>query len=358
MTIDLLRICLINMLSWSAFGTPIIFIYEGFYQGFSLGEPLITIILCFALSILTIVLCSINNIKKIIIFASINTVIILILFLIKIVLLYNFVDNSRQIFHQLMEKYPNGEKPDSAQFVSYYVPIKDEQCCGIDNNKNLSFEESNYFRVNFYDNCIIFYPPTSDSEHPYRGRPCMNYVHKWHRRLIKFILLVMADLLPISLSVLLSLSVLGAPGLYVIEGFLHGFTLSGTLASIILFSIQINLIILLCVTKNVKILILFLTIVTVIILIIFIFEIFSSRNFIDNSRQRFYELIEKYPDGTIPDDWNLIMSYRIIKDRRCCGIDLNKNLSRREGRYFYVNFPSNCLRIFTYMSINPYEIYR
>ncbi|CAF1092446.1 unnamed protein product [Rotaria sordida] len=145
----------------------------------------------------------------------------------------------------------------------------------------------------------------------------------------------MSDVLLVSLSILLSLSVLGTPGLYIIEGFLHGFTLGRTLTAIILCSVQINLIIILCITKNVKTLTMFLIIDIVIIVILFIIEIISSWNFIDNSRQRFYELIEKYPNGAIPDDWSLIMSYGAIKDRKCCGIDKNKNLSLREMRYFY-----------------------
>ncbi|CAF3498556.1 unnamed protein product [Rotaria sp. Silwood1] len=254
------------MLSLSIFGVPILFTFEGLFHGFSLGEPLITIILCIALIILITILCSTNNIKKLLMFVSINTVLILILFFIKIVLLYNFLENGRQAFHRLMEKYPHGEEPDSSQFLSYYIPIKHEQCCGIDNNQNLSVEESTYFRVNFYDNCIMIFPPSSDSEHPYRGQPCMNYVHAWRRQIITFILLVMADVLPISLSVLLSLSVFGAPGLYIIEGFLHGFTLGGALTAIILCSVQINLIIILCVTRNIKILTVFLIVVTVIVI--------------------------------------------------------------------------------------------
>ena len=72
----------------------------------------------------------------------------------------------------------------------------------------------------------------------------------------------MNDALPMSLIIFLSLSVFGVPGLYLVEGFLHGFTLCTALAATILCFTLLNLIIVLCITKNIKILLIFLSIDT------------------------------------------------------------------------------------------------
>ena len=72
----------------------------------------------------------------------------------------------------------------------------------------------------------------------------------------------MIDLLRVFLIILLSLSVIATPGLYILEGIFYGFTLGEILTSIILCTSQITLIIVLCATKNVKTLLIFFTINT------------------------------------------------------------------------------------------------
>ena len=90
---------------------------------------------------------------------------------------------------------------------------------------------------------------------------------------------------------------------------------------------------------------------------LFFIDIVSLLNYVDNGREKFYELMEKYPYGTLPDNWNLLIFYKLIKHTRCCGIDSNKNLSTKENHYFYSNFPQNCLKIFTYIPINFDQTY-
>jgi hypothetical protein len=70
----------------------------------------------------------------------------------------------------------------------------------------------------------------------------------------------MLDLLRVFLIILLSLSVFVTPGLCIIEGFLHGFTISTILTSVILCLTQITLIISLCAARKVKTLVIFLII--------------------------------------------------------------------------------------------------
>jgi hypothetical protein len=174
----------------------------------------------------------------------------------------------------------------------------------------------------------------------------------------------MSDSLRVCLIVILSLSVFQAPGLYIFEGYLHGYTFDGILTTFILFITQIILIIILCSTKNVKTLIIFLIILTsllyligknflknvfenflVFILISFIMKIVSLSNFIENGRQMFYQLMKEYPRGERPNDNRLLLYHIAIKDERCCGIDTNSHLPPTEMQYFYLNFLKNCFII-------------
>jgi hypothetical protein len=70
---DLLRVCLIIMLSLSIFLILGLYISEGFSNGFTSSGILITFILCIIQIVLIIVLCSTKNLKTLIIFLSINT---------------------------------------------------------------------------------------------------------------------------------------------------------------------------------------------------------------------------------------------------------------------------------------------
>jgi hypothetical protein len=181
---DLLRVCLILILSLSIFLIPGLYIFEGFSNGFTSNGILITFILCIIQIILIIVLFSIKNIKTLISFLTINTgllyltkmnikkkiflALILILIIIKIIILSNFVQNGRKIFYQIIEKYPNGEQPTEWKYLLYYIVIKNEQCCGIDNNRHLPLIELDYFEYNFLSNCLLHFPNRFDAEHRYR----------------------------------------------------------------------------------------------------------------------------------------------------------------------------------------------
>ncbi|CAF1965895.1 unnamed protein product [Rotaria magnacalcarata] len=167
----------------------------------------------------------------------------------------------------------------------------------------------------------------------------------------------MVDILRVFLIAVFSLSIPATPVLFTFQGLFQGFTLDRIITAIILSSVQINFVIVLCLTTNFKKLKIFNIINTVIIFILFIIELIALQHFVDHSRQKFHELIEKYPDGSVPDDWNLMIYYHAIKDRKCCGIDKNKNLSLQEIQYFYRNFASNCLKFLKYFTINATEIY-
>jgi hypothetical protein len=96
----------------------------------------------------------------------------------------------------------------------------------------------------------------------------------------------------------------------------------------------------------------------VIVIILFIIEIKSVYNFVENSREKFHELVHKYPSGAIPDNWNLITAYIAIKDKKCCGIDDNQNLPSREIVYFYKNFLANCVTFSKHFSTNSNNEYQ
>ena len=98
--------------------------------------------------------------------------------------------------------------------------------------------------------------------------------------------------------------------------------------------------------------------ILVIVIVLFIIEIISLRNFVDNSRQKFYDLIENYPDGTPPDNLSLVIFYLAIRNGKCCGIDNNKNLTIVESRYYYRNFAKNCLKWLSYFSTHPKQVYQ
>jgi len=70
---DLLRVCLIIILSFSIFLIPGLYIFEGFSNGFTFSGILTIFILSVIQIVLIIVLCSTKNIKTLIIFLSINT---------------------------------------------------------------------------------------------------------------------------------------------------------------------------------------------------------------------------------------------------------------------------------------------
>lgn len=76
---------------------------------------------------------------------------------IKIISLSNNIENGRQMFHQLIEKYPEGTQPlDDVKLMLYYLFVKEEKCCGINTNKPLRFSEMTYFYMKFPSNCLVF----------------------------------------------------------------------------------------------------------------------------------------------------------------------------------------------------------
>jgi hypothetical protein len=72
-------------------------------------------------------------------------------------------------------------------------------------------------------------------------------------------------------------------------------------------------------------------------------ELIVILNFTENGRRNFEKLIALYPNGSRPDEWNLIGYYKAINDRLCCGIDRTDNLSIKEEEYFQKYFPFNCI---------------
>jgi hypothetical protein len=75
----------------------------------------------------------------------------------EIVWLSHFIENSRQKFHELMEKYPRGEIPEEISLIPAYIAIKDKKCCGIVDNAKLNVSELFYFYQNFEENCDVRY---------------------------------------------------------------------------------------------------------------------------------------------------------------------------------------------------------
>ena len=65
----------------------------------------------------------------------------------------------------------------------------------------------------------------------------------------------------------------------------------------------------------------------------------------DDYRQRFDELIAKYPNGQQPEktDWYLLIPYKSIKEYGCCGIDSIDELQDKHSAYFHQNFRQNCV---------------
>jgi hypothetical protein len=58
-----------------------------------------------------------------------------------------------------------------------------------------------------------------------------------------------------------------------------------------------------------------------ILVIIFIIELTYLSNFVKRNRQKFVDVIYKYPDGLQPNEWHLLLYYLVIKEQKCCGID-------------------------------------
>jgi hypothetical protein len=90
--------------------------------------------------------------------------------------------------------------------------------------------------------------------------------------------------------------------------------------------------------------------ILVIIIILISIEFTYLSNFVNNNRQKFFELIEKYPDGSQPTEWHLILHYVLIKEQKCCGIDRRVNLLSEHDNYFIKYFLLNCLQ----MSRHPF----
>jgi len=94
------------------------------------------------------------------------------------------------------------------------------------------------------------------------------------------------------------------------------------------------------------------------VLIILITEITGLYNYVKNARQKFYDLMANYPYTPPIDNWNLQMTYHVIKDMKCCGIDDSTDLPPTEKSYFYRNFFENCPAGSILKSTNPDHVYQ
>ena len=156
---------------------------------------------------------------------------------------------------------------------------------------------------------------------------------------------MLADDLRIILIVLLSITMMSICVLTVLEIIQHATNSFPTLLSILLLLTQLSLNIVLYATKNIKILLITLIVNTVIIILVFVGQNIILSQFIDKMRENFQELIIKYPYNQVPNEFQLAIAHSLIKEQKCCGIDVSDmtmpNVNWVEREYFNF-FPNNC----------------
>ena len=74
------------------------------------------------------------------------------LFLIDIHHFTTYTKKNRDIFQEILDKYPSGGVPIDSDLIFHYRLIKIDGCCGIDYSRNLPEQEAAYFR-RFPANC-------------------------------------------------------------------------------------------------------------------------------------------------------------------------------------------------------------
>ncbi|CAF3816249.1 unnamed protein product [Adineta steineri] len=122
--IGTLRVILSILLCLSVFLTIQLYYFELIWPPLTPGNFLMALILFIVRIILFIVLFTTSNAKTIFFFVIIATTIILLIFINEIRYLYVFMDNSREIFYQLMKTYLYVKEPDDLSLYTAYNTIK------------------------------------------------------------------------------------------------------------------------------------------------------------------------------------------------------------------------------------------
>ena len=84
-----------------------------------------------------------------------------------LIYLSNIIENGRQKYYELIRKYPKGNEPDEWRLLVFYLNIRENQCCYVDQDEPMLMVRL-YFAVNYLENCLLLPGQRSTITHPYQ----------------------------------------------------------------------------------------------------------------------------------------------------------------------------------------------